>query len=113
MLPQITGDLSAPRDLLEAARRVSRPTLFRSRFVEPLEFPTLDAAAEHVRALLGGAPPSFRIGRAAYPGYDDFPILTVRAGDEPVAYLADRWRDEEDVRAGQRIVEALFQRVGA
>lgn len=94
--------------LLDVASRINRPTIFRSHFAEPEEFATPDEARERILQLAGGRPVTWRIGRAAYPGFKTFLVLGAHAAGETaaIAYLADRWFDERDAEAARKILEA-------
>lgn len=61
------------------------PTAFLPGFGEPELFVDLEALAARLAVLAGGQPISFTCGRAAYPGFDDFPSLTAHAGADYVA----------------------------
>lgn len=98
--------MSAPaRNLLEVGRRIQRPTIFRSHFVEPEEFTSTDTLVARLRELAGGKPISFRPGFAHYPDFDPFRVLTAFAGGQSFAYVADRWHDDQDRAAGLRTLE--------
>lgn len=77
--------------------RLARLTLFLpgtpSR--EPEAFHDLPAALARLVSLAEGAREiTFRMGRAAYPGFEDFPSITARADGEYLATLGGPWRTE-------------------
>jgi hypothetical protein len=98
--------------LLARARQVTAATLFPPGFAEPSEHATLDALIAATRALAAreapGRPIEFVPGRAAYPGYDDFAAITVRAGGAYLATVADRWTDDGDLRAALAVLRRAF-----
>lgn len=55
---------------------------------------SLDGAFARLRELAGGREIVFRTGRAAYPGFEDFPSITARAAGGYLATLGGPWPTE-------------------
>lgn len=81
--------------LLDAARRVRRPTIFLPGLParEPIECLTLPAALEQIRALANGRPLTFTEAAIAYPDFEPTLAISVRAAGEWIASLANLWNE--------------------
>ena len=79
--------------LLDAARRVRRPTLFLPGLPErePEEFASLPEIVARLRELASGRPLSFTLGTVYYPDFEPAPAIHVRAGDDWITSFCNRW----------------------
>ncbi|MFZ5719235.1 MAG: hypothetical protein ACOY5Y_07175 [Pseudomonadota bacterium] len=103
-------------DLLDLSRKVAGAMLFPTDPRQgPAELAGFDALCAAVRDLAADhGPLTLALVTAAYPGFDPFPAVAAKdASGLTLAYLADRWADEDDARFAMRVLEAASGREGA